>query len=43
MLAPSLVTDYWYINETTPDEDAITETQKADYHFKTLRVRITCV
>ena len=43
MLAPSLVTDYWYINETTPDEDAVTETQKSDYHFKTLRVRITCV
>lgn len=43
MLAPSLVTDYWYINDLSPDEDAIRETQQGDFHFKTLRVRITSV
>ena len=48
MLAPSLVTDYWYIDDaspddTSPDEAMIMETQEGDFHFKTLRVRITSV
>ena len=43
MLAPSLVTDYWYISETSSDGDAIRETQEKDFHFKTLRVHITSV
>ena len=43
MLDPSLVTDYWYISDITPDE----KEQKVEVHntpyFNTLRYRITCV
>ena len=48
MLDPSLVTDYWYIRDITPDDgisyvDPIrTESIKA-LHFNMLRMRITSV
>ena len=43
MLDPVMVTDYWYLSDISADEGAIRETQLNDYHFKTLRVRITSV
>ena len=43
MLDPVLVTDYWYLSEISLDEASIRETQVDDFHFKTLRVRITSV
>lgn len=43
MLDPSLVTDYWYISDITPDEkEQKVEVHKTPY-FNTLRYRITCV
>lgn len=43
MLDPSLVTDYWYISDITPDEkEQKIEVNKTPY-FNTLRYRITCV
>lgn len=43
MLDPSLVTDYWYISDITPDEkEQKVEVNKTPY-FNTLRYRITCV
>jgi len=43
MLEPSLCTRYWYINEIYPEDTVLTEKNDKDYHFKTLRVRITSV
>ena len=43
MLDPSLVTDYWYISDVTPDGGVQNAEIKNTPYFNTLRYRITCV